>query len=78
MSDTLIKKVELALDEIRSFLNEDGGDIKVVKIEDYNVYIEFIGNCENCDMNITTLNGVKLTIQKYIPEIKKVIDINNL
>ena len=36
---SLIEKVENALDEIRPYLNKDGGDIKVVSI-DNNVHLQ--------------------------------------
>ncbi len=34
---SLIEKVEIALDEIRPYLNKDGGDIKVISIDNNNI-----------------------------------------
>ncbi|MEX2596912.1 MAG: NifU family protein, partial [Salibacteraceae bacterium] len=60
-NEGLMKRVVDALDEIRPFLNEDGGDLKIVEITDDNVLrIEFTGACSSCSMNdMTFKNGVE-------------------
>ena len=78
MSEELIKKVNTALDEIRPFLNEDGGDLNIVEIsEDFVLKIEFTGACSSCSMNnMTFKNGVEDAIKRLVPEIKAVEPIN--
>ena len=75
---SLIEKVENALDEIRPYLNKDGGDIKVVSIDNNNIpNIELLGNCESCPMSPMTLKlGVEEAIKKNVPEIKGIKTIN--
>ena len=75
---SLIEKVENALDEIRPYLNKDGGDIKVVSIDNNNIAnVELLGNCESCPMSPTTLKlGVEEAIKKNVPEIKGIKTIN--
>jgi len=75
---SLIEKVENALDEIRPYLIADGGDIKVVSIDNNNIAnVEFLGNCENCPMTPMTLkSGVEEAIKKNVPEIKGINTIN--
>ena len=75
---SLIEKVENALDEIRPYLNKDGGDIKVVSIDNNNIAnIELLGNCESCPMSPMTLKlGVEEAIKKNVPEIKGIRTIN--
>jgi len=66
-------KLHQALDEIRPFLQKDGGDISLIDYTDKEVIIQFEGNCLNCKINNLTLNiGVKQIIKKYLPEIEKV------
>ena len=66
-------RVELALDEIRPFLNSDGGDIELKKNI---VKVQLLGNCAECTVNQMTLKqGVELTIKKHAPEIKEVISV---
>ena len=78
MSEELLKKVCDALDEIRPFLNEDGGDLSIVELtEDLILKIEFTGACSSCSMNnMTFKNGVEDAIKRLVPEIKGVFPVN--
>ena len=68
--------VEKALDEIRPFLISDGGNIKLLSIEEGVVKVQLEGACSGCSVNQMTLkNGVEATIKKYAPEIQEVINI---
>ena len=70
------EKVELALDEIRPFLQSDGGDIALVSIEDTIVKVQLQGACVGCNVNQMTLkSGVEMTIKKHAPLITEVINI---
>jgi Fe-S cluster biogenesis protein NfuA len=55
-----------ALDEIRPFLNSDGGDITLIGIEDdKHVKVRLEGACTSCSLSISTLKaGVETTIKK--------------
>ncbi|RRJ91834.1 NifU family protein [Paenimyroides tangerinum] len=70
--------VEKALEEIRPFLNSDGGDISLISIEDNkHVTVRLEGACTLCSVNQTTLKaGVETTIKKYAPEIETVVNIS--
>ncbi|MBD0830924.1 NifU family protein [Aestuariibaculum sediminum] len=70
--------VEKALEEIRPFLQSDGGDISLLSIEDNNtlVKVQLQGACVGCSVNQMTLkSGVEMTIKKHAPQIEKVINI---
>ncbi len=69
--------VEKALDEIRPFLQSDGGDISLLSIEDDKlVKVQLQGACVGCSVNQMTLkSGVEMTIKKYAPQIEEVINI---
>ena len=77
-SDELKINVEKALDEIRPFLQSDGGDISLVSIDnDKLVKVKLEGNCVGCSVNQMTLkSGVEMTIKKHAPQIEKVINID--
>ncbi len=74
----LTTKVEEALEEIRPFLQNDGGDISLVSIvDDTVVNIQLEGACVGCSINQMTLkSGVEMTIKKYAPQIEKVVSIS--
>ncbi|OSY87099.1 nitrogen fixation protein NifU [Tenacibaculum holothuriorum] len=75
MTDTQ-KNVEKALEEIRPFLVSDGGNIKLLSIEEKTVKVQLEGACSGCSVNQMTLkNGVEATIKKYAPEIEEVINV---
>lgn len=69
--------VEKALDEIRPFLQSDGGDISLVSIDNENsVKVKLEGNCIGCSVNQMTLkSGVEMTIKKYAPQIEEVVNL---
>ncbi len=77
-SEELKTNVEKALDEIRPFLQSDGGDISLISIDDDNsVKVRLEGNCVGCSVNQMTLkSGVEMTIKKHAPQIEKVINID--
>ena len=73
----LQKNVENALDEIRPFLESDGGNISLISIEDNIVTVKLEGACVGCNVNQMTLkNGVEATIKKHAPQIQEVIDVS--
>jgi Fe-S cluster biogenesis protein NfuA len=74
----LTSRVEKALDEIRPFLQSDGGDISLVNIdEELNVLVQLHGACIGCKVNQMTLtNGVEMTIRRLAPEVKSVSEVN--
>ena len=76
-SEEIRKKVEIALAEIRPFLQNDGGNISLIDIEDDKlVTVQLEGNCTSCSVNQMTLkSGVEMTIKKHGPQIEKVINI---
>ncbi|HRB70474.1 NifU family protein [Flavobacterium sp. WV_118_3] len=69
--------VERALEEIRPFLNSDGGDITLIEIEDdKHVKVRLEGACTACSVNQMTLRaGVETTIKKYAPQIETVVNV---
>tara|TARA_X000001036_G_scaffold86110_1_gene78177 strand:+ start:560 stop:793 length:234 start_codon:yes stop_codon:yes gene_type:complete len=76
MNKTLENNIEVALDEIRPFLKNDGGDISLVSFDKNTVKIKFEGACSTCTVNQMTLkSGVEMIIKKHAPEIEHVISV---
>lgn len=79
MDKTIKNNIENALDEIRPFLKNDGGDISLVGIEDKTVKVKFEGACSTCTVNQMTLkSGVEMIIKKYVPHIENVISVGDI
>ncbi|WP_350286361.1 NifU family protein [uncultured Croceitalea sp.] len=77
-SEEVRQNVEKALDEIRPFLQSDGGDISLISIDnDTSVKVKLEGNCIGCSVNQMTLkSGVEMTIKKYAPQIEEVVNLS--
>jgi Fe-S cluster biogenesis protein NfuA len=76
-SEEVRLNVERALEEIRPFLKNDGGDISLISIEDDRlVKVQLEGACVGCSVNTMTLkSGVEMTIKRYVPQIEKVLNV---
>ena len=75
--DLLKEKVEEGLNEIRPFLESDGGNIELISIINNVVKVKLLGNCVSCSVNQMTLkNGVEMTIKKFAPQVEEVINID--
>ncbi len=77
---TLLERVDKALDDLRPHLEVDGGDIEIVELTDDMVLkIKWLGNCEMCSMSTMTLRaGVTQTVKQHVPEITAVEPVNGI
>lgn len=74
----LNQKVINVIEQVRPYLQADGGDIKFVEVtEDCVVNVELTGACGSCAFSTMTLkNGVEATLKKVLPQIKEVVAVN--
>ena len=74
----LITRIENALDQIRPYMEADGGNVSLVEVtEDMVVRIKLLGACSSCKMSMMTMKaGVEQSILKAVPEIRSVEAIN--
>lgn len=68
------EKINAALEQIRPFLRQDGGDIEYVGITDDNIVkVRLKGHCAGCMGARMTIEGVvKQILQEQVPEVKGV------
>lgn len=67
------EKIEKALEKVRKGLQQDGGDLEVVSIEDGVVKVRLKGACAGCPMSQMTLtNFVERELKNAVPEVKRV------
>lgn len=70
------EKIKEMIEQIRPYLNMDGGDIEFLKYEDNIVYIKLLGACTDCLMQDDTINeGLLSMFQEEIKEIKGIINV---
>ncbi len=75
--EVLSEKVKESLENIRPYLQNDGGDISLVEItDDLTVKVKLMGACGCCPHSMQTLKlGVEQFLKKEVPEIKEVISV---
>lgn len=78
LAQSIHQKVEDALQSIRPYLEADGGDVKILNIDDDGIVkLELLGACGSCPMSTMTLKaGVEEAIKRAVPEITGVEAIN--
>lgn len=72
----MLDKIKETIENIRPYLNMDGGDIEFIKYEDGYVYIKLTGACQHCMYQDNTINeGIEEMLKNEVPEIKGVINV---
>jgi Fe-S cluster biogenesis protein NfuA len=69
------ERVEKALDLIRPALQNDGGDIELVGVDETTgvVKVKLVGACGGCPMSQMTLRmGVERVLKEEVPEVTEV------
>ena len=77
-NEELVLKVKNVIEQIRPYLQADGGDVEYVDLtEDKTVNIRLLGMCGNCPHSRMTLkNGIEAAVIRALPEIKAVESIS--
>ena len=78
--EKVLNKIKKSLDEIRPFLEADGGDINFIELtEKWVVKVELTGACSSCSISMMTLkNGVEMAVKRAVPEVKEVVEVTSL
>ncbi len=77
---SIIDKIEEALNQVRPYLESDGGDIRLIEVtDDYVVKVKLLGACSDCQVSMMTLKaGVEQAIKRVLPEVKEVVDVDKI
>lgn len=73
-------KVEDAIEQLRPYLKNDGGDMELLEItRDNIVRVKLIGACRECSMSPMTLKaGLEETLKSIAPQIAGVVAVNEI
>lgn len=70
------KDIKEIIENIRPYLNEDGGDIEFIKLDENYVFVKLFGACSHCGFQDNTINyGILGMINEKYPEIEGVINV---
>ena len=67
-------KVKNVLDQIRPYLQADGGDVEFIEMTDDKVVnVRLLGMCGNCPHSQMTLkSGIEAAVKRVLPEVTAV------
>lgn len=74
---TLKEKIEEALEKVRPSLQADGGDVKLIDVDDNGVVkVTLQGACAGCPMSQMTLKmGIEKILKQNVPEVTSVVSV---
>ena len=74
---SLEEKVKSIIEQVRPFLQQDGGDVQFIELTSDNIVkVQLKGACGSCPhAKMTLKNGIENTIKQHLPEIKSVVDV---
>jgi Fe-S cluster biogenesis protein NfuA len=71
--EVIIAIKEILETRIRPMVQEDGGDVVFIKLEDGVVYLQLQGSCTSCPSSTATLkHGIENMLMHYVPEVEEV------
>ena len=73
-----LDQVQELFDEmVRPALQGDGGDIKLVKIENNDIYVRLVGSCQSCPSSVLTMKmGVEALLKEELPGFGALIQVD--
>ena len=75
--EDLTDKIKKMVEELRPYLNMDGGDLEFVKYEDNYLYIKLTGACQDCMFQDNTINdNILVYFKEQLPELEGIINVN--
>jgi Fe-S cluster biogenesis protein NfuA len=72
----LKQEVEKVINEVRPYLQQEGGDVELVDVDEKSgiVKVKLTGACGSCPMSIVTLKaGIEQRIKQKVPQVKEVV-----
>ncbi len=77
MQDPRMTEAQALIDEIRPYLQGDGGDCELMGVEDNgNILIKFVGACQGCPSSTATLKmGIENFLKEKAPWVKGVVQV---
>lgn len=71
------EKIKKIINDLKPYLNSEGGDVEFIKYEDNFVYIKLTGACLHCAFRDDTIKyGILAQIQEEVPEVKDIITVD--
>jgi Fe-S cluster biogenesis protein NfuA len=68
------EKINKVLESIRPYLQKDGGDVELVKVDEHGIVeLRLLGSCNTCPLKPMTLRaGIERAIMNKVEEVKRI------
>ena len=68
-----VQQILQVLDQVRPYLNQDGGDVEFLSFEDGIVNVKLHGACGTCPSSLMTLRmGIENALREVVPAVQEV------
>ncbi len=75
--DNIYEQVEHVINKLRPYLQSDGGDVELIRVEDGVVFVRMLGACLGCSMSdVTISNVIEFALIEEVPGIIKVVNVD--
>lgn len=69
----MFERIEKSIDNLRIFIQRDGGDVEFVNFSEGVVYVRLLGACQSCPSSYITLkSGIERALTAEHPEVNSV------
>ena len=77
IAEELRARIEKALDIVRPYLEQDGGNVDVMNVSDDGVVeLQLQGACSGCPSSVMTLAaGIERVIREEVPEVTEIVTV---
>jgi Fe-S cluster biogenesis protein NfuA len=75
-SETIEARINRAIDRVRPFIQGDGGEVWLVRVDGGTAYVQMLGACGGCPASTMTLKGaIEAAVTAEVPEITQVLQV---
>jgi Fe-S cluster biogenesis protein NfuA len=69
-------RVNRALDKVRPFIQSDGGEVWLIRVDGSTAYVQMLGACGGCAASTMTLKGaIEAVVTADVPEVTEVLQV---
>ncbi|MGA7571533.1 MAG: NifU family protein [Candidatus Aquilonibacter sp.] len=75
-AESIEDRVNRALDKVRPFIQSDGGEVWLIRVDGSTAYVQMLGACGGCAASNMTLKGaIEAVVTADVPEISEVLQV---
>jgi len=75
-AESIEDRVNRALDKVRPFIQSDGGEVWLIRVDGSTAYVQMLGACGGCAASTMTLKGaIETVVTADVPEVTEVLQV---